>query len=107
MTLLADLEEFVCDHRRHGQMTGDATAPAWNSYLLTVTCLCSVIFERLVTLEDAELDLLEVCVPELRGRRQPILGRAVYRPDPVHGLSAPPAGARSSARAAAESSVQS
>jgi hypothetical protein len=27
--------------------------------LLTVTCPCSVVFERLVTLEDAELDLLE------------------------------------------------
>jgi len=43
----------------HGAPTGDATAPAWNSYLLTVTCPCSVVFERLVTLEDAELDLLE------------------------------------------------
>jgi len=53
MTLLADLELFVTDHRPHGAPTGDATAPAWNSYLLTVTCPCSVIFERLVTLEDA------------------------------------------------------
>jgi hypothetical protein len=29
MTLLADLEAFVRDHRQHGEMTGDATAPAW------------------------------------------------------------------------------
>jgi hypothetical protein len=57
MSLLADLEEFVRDHRPHGAPTGDATA--WNSYLLTVTCPCSVVFERLVTPEDAELDLLE------------------------------------------------
>jgi hypothetical protein len=59
MTLLADLKEFVRDHRAHGTLTGDATAPAWNGYLLTVTCPCGVVFERLVTPEDAELDLLE------------------------------------------------
>lgn len=59
MNLLADLEEFIHDHRPHGALTGDATAPAWNSYLLTVTCPCGVVFERLVTPEDAELDLLE------------------------------------------------
>jgi len=29
MTLLADLEAFVRDDRQHGEMTGDATAPAW------------------------------------------------------------------------------
>jgi hypothetical protein len=38
MTLLADLEEFVADHRPHGTLTADATAPAWNGYLLTVAC---------------------------------------------------------------------
>jgi hypothetical protein len=26
--LLADLEDFVHDHRRHGPLTGDATEPA-------------------------------------------------------------------------------
>jgi hypothetical protein len=36
MTLLTDLEEFVQEHRPHGGMTGDATQPAWNGYLLTV-----------------------------------------------------------------------
>jgi hypothetical protein len=35
MTLLADIEEFVSDHRPHGALTGDATEPAWNGYLLT------------------------------------------------------------------------
>jgi hypothetical protein len=29
-TRLAELEEFVRDHHPHGEMTGDATAPAWN-----------------------------------------------------------------------------
>jgi hypothetical protein len=27
MSLLADLEEFVTDHRPHGPLTGDATEP--------------------------------------------------------------------------------
>ena len=49
MTLLADLEEFVADHRPHGRLTGDATEPAWNGYLLTVACPCGVVFERGIT----------------------------------------------------------
>ena len=58
MTLLADLDEFVHDHRPHGTLTGDATEAAWNGYLLTVTCPCGVVFERWVTPWDAELDLI-------------------------------------------------
>jgi hypothetical protein len=52
MTLLADIEEFVSDHRPHGALTGDATEPAWNGYLLTVACACGVVFERWVTPVD-------------------------------------------------------
>ena len=44
---LANLDDFVHDHRPHGAMTGDATEPAWNGYLLTVACACGVVFERL------------------------------------------------------------
>jgi hypothetical protein len=58
MTLPAELEELVRDHQPHGALTGDATAPAWNGYLLTVVCCCGVVFERWVTPDDAELDLL-------------------------------------------------
>ena len=58
MSLLADLEKFVSDHRPHGGMTGDATTPARNRYLLTVTCRCGVVFERWVTPEDADVDLI-------------------------------------------------
>ena len=58
MTLLADLEEFIADHRAHGPLTGDATAPAWNGYRLTVACPCGVVFERWVTPEDAASDML-------------------------------------------------
>lgn len=58
MTLLAELEEFVRDHQPHGSLTRDATAPAWNGYRLTVTCPCGVVFERWVTPEEADADLL-------------------------------------------------
>jgi len=58
MTLLADLEEFVREHRPHGAMTGDATEPAWNGYRLTVFCACGVVFERWITPEDAKVDLV-------------------------------------------------
>jgi hypothetical protein len=49
MTFLADLTEFVEDHRPHGPLTADATEPAWNGYLLTVECPCGVVFGRWVT----------------------------------------------------------
>ncbi len=48
LNLLSDLEEFVRDHRPHGTLTGDATEPVQNGYLLTVTCPCGVVFQRWV-----------------------------------------------------------
>jgi hypothetical protein len=60
MTLLADLEDFVHDHRPHGTLTCDSTEPAWNGYLLTVACSCGVVFERWVTPEEADADLLRL-----------------------------------------------
>jgi hypothetical protein len=56
MSLLAELEEFVHDHRPHGPLTADATEPAWNGYLVTVACPCGVVFGRWVTPEEAEAD---------------------------------------------------
>jgi hypothetical protein len=38
MSLLADLEDLLHDHRPHGTLTADATTPAWNGYLLQVAC---------------------------------------------------------------------
>ena len=58
MPLLTDLEDFVHDHRPHGRLTADATKPAWNGHLLTVVCSCGVVFERWVTPEDADHDLI-------------------------------------------------
>ena len=60
VNLLADLEDFVNDHRPHGPLTADATEPAWNGSLLTVACPCGVVFERWVSPEDAELDPLHL-----------------------------------------------
>jgi len=60
MTLLADLEEFVRDHRPHGRLTGDATEPASNGYRLTVACVCGVVFERWVTPQTADEDLVRL-----------------------------------------------
>ena len=68
VNLLADLEEFVHDHRSHGPLTGDATEPAWNCYLLTVACPCGVVFERWVTPLDADLDLLQPVVSTEEGQ---------------------------------------
>jgi hypothetical protein len=54
MTLLADLEAYVRDHRPHGPLIAHAIEPAWNGYLLTVACPCGVVFGRWVTPEDAD-----------------------------------------------------
>jgi hypothetical protein len=58
--LPADLAAFVQDRRPHGSLTADATEPAWNGYLLTVACPCGVVFERWVTPEEADADLLRL-----------------------------------------------
>jgi len=60
MTLLTDLKAFVYDHRPHGGMTGDATQPASNGYRLMVACTCGVVFERWVTPDEADADLLRL-----------------------------------------------
>jgi hypothetical protein len=69
--LLADLEQFVRDHRPHVSLTADATAPAWNGYRLTVACTCGVVFERWVTSLDAELDLLRAASLKLARSHAP------------------------------------
>jgi hypothetical protein len=40
---LPDLEDFIRDHRPHGALTADATAPAWNGNRLTVPCSCGMV----------------------------------------------------------------
>ena len=60
VSLFADFADFIHDHRPHGALTGDATEPAWNGYLLTVECPCGVVFERWVTPEEADADLIRL-----------------------------------------------
>src|SRR5262245_38043271 len=60
MSLLSDCESLVHDHRRHGGMSCDATEPIANGYLLTVACACGVVFDRWVTPEEADADLLRL-----------------------------------------------
>jgi len=57
---LNDLTDFLRSHRPHGPLAADATEPAWNGYLLTVACPCGVVFDRWVTPEDADADLLRI-----------------------------------------------
>ena len=52
--------DFLTDHRPHGSMTADATMPTWNGYLLTVACPCGVVFQRWITPEEADADLLRM-----------------------------------------------
>jgi len=56
--VLADLQEFIGDHRPHGTMTVEATEPGPNGYLITIACPCGVLFGRWVTSLDAESDLI-------------------------------------------------
>jgi hypothetical protein len=55
--LLAELADFVARHRPCGQLTGDATEPALEGYLLSVVCSCGVTFLRWVTAGEAARDL--------------------------------------------------
>jgi hypothetical protein len=69
--LLADLEEFVHDHRPHGTLIGDATEPAWNGYLLTVACPSAVVFGRWITPQEADADLFRLAGAELARTSDP------------------------------------
>lgn len=53
-----ELEKFVRAHRECGSLIGDASRPGADGYLLWVECSCGIRFERWVTPEAAEYDLL-------------------------------------------------
>jgi hypothetical protein len=57
MTISDEIEAFIRQHRRDGQLVGDATEPLPIGYQLTITCPCGVMFVRWVTPEDAAIDL--------------------------------------------------
>ena len=53
MTLLADLEDFVTEHRPHGPLTATTRELTPNGYRLEVACPCGVTFERWITPTEA------------------------------------------------------
>jgi hypothetical protein len=56
--LMAELAYFVTRHRPCGRLTGDATEPAPEGYMLSVVCSCGVVFMRWVTPESAVRELV-------------------------------------------------
>jgi len=82
---LADLADFIADHRPHGSLIAEATEPAWNGYLLTVACSCGVVFERWVTPEDADLDLVRLASLNYSSPRALVRLKSC---DPLHSPSA-------------------
>lgn len=56
--VFGDLEAFLAVHRACDTLTGGADVPTPDGYLLWITCSCGVVFERWVTPEAAEYDLL-------------------------------------------------
>jgi len=60
MTQLADLEDFVTEHRPHGTLavtTGELTP---NGHRLGVACPCGVTFERWIAPWEAAEDLAKL-----------------------------------------------
>lgn len=53
-----DLRDFVMAHRACGQPTGDADPLTPAGYRVWARCPCGARFERWVTADDAEADLL-------------------------------------------------
>ena len=58
VNLAADLAHFLAGHRSHGALTPDTGVLTPNGYRLTVACKCGVTFERWITPEEAERDLV-------------------------------------------------
>lgn len=58
-----DLEEFVALHRGCATLTGGAGAPTLDGYRLWVSCSCGERFERWVTPDAAEYDLVRSRLP--------------------------------------------
>jgi len=57
MTLLADLEAFVTEHRRHGTLTATTGKLTANGYRLEVACPCGMTFERWIMPAEGATDL--------------------------------------------------
>ncbi len=58
MPLAMLLADFVTRHRLCGPLTGDATEPGPDGYMLSGVCSRGVVFLRWVTREEAERELV-------------------------------------------------
>ena len=58
MSVFAEVEQFIRDHRNCGGYTFDSTSPTPEGYELTISCRCGTNFERWATPSEAEDDLL-------------------------------------------------
>jgi hypothetical protein len=55
--ILADIEEFLRDHRAHGRLEGAVGEATANGYMLTIACPCGVTFRRWVAPVDAVVNV--------------------------------------------------
>jgi hypothetical protein len=55
VTLVADLEDFVTEHRPHGTLTATTGELTPNGYRLELACPCGVTFERWITPDEAAM----------------------------------------------------
>ncbi len=58
MGVYTELRGFVQAHRECGVLRGDADPPTPTGYRVWIACPCGASFERCVTPEDADSDLL-------------------------------------------------
>jgi hypothetical protein len=58
MMPLTDLEEFVGRHRPHGILASEVGHLTPNGNRLHIACPCGVTFERCITPEEANRDLI-------------------------------------------------
>jgi hypothetical protein len=59
MSVVRDVEGFLADHDLCGGMEIDACPPVSAfAYSVSLTCCCGGVFDRLVTPEDAMVDLV-------------------------------------------------
>ena len=74
MTLLADLEEFVRDHRSHCTLTGNGpTEPAWHGYMVTAACPCGGVWTSEWASEDNRSVALETELRYFESKKQELL----------------------------------
>jgi hypothetical protein len=63
VVVFPELEQFVDIHRLFGDLEADVADVTGVDYVVRVTCTCGHAFERRVTPDDADQDLLRFRLP--------------------------------------------